>query len=383
MLLSRGPSAESLAPALERETPSGALCGGGFIPCEHLDLCARTRWAALASQAAAAAPFQQPEFVLSAAGLESTAAPWLWLGSNAESLAAGGVFESVAPSPRHPYRLLRTWQTPYTFRDDLVLSGRPMTTVWGELWDEVRTGGWHAVEFPQLPADSLTVRQLLTASSESALVSLGTPWTRPVLRRDRSGPAALRAVLSPQRRKSLHRGWRWLERAGAVDIAVLRSREAVERAAQTLLRLEALGWKGEQGTALASRAEHRRFFLNFVQQLAARGGIAFVELRVANEPIASLAVLLHAAEGFAFKIGWDPQWERGCPGFQLMSQLVSLMPSEFPDLERIDSCASPDSFIGRVWPDRAEFAACLVSLTRRAQLCTTVREGIRSVRSLA
>ncbi|HKG84609.1 MAG TPA: cellulose biosynthesis protein CelD, partial [Beijerinckiaceae bacterium] len=63
-----------------------------------------------------------------------------------------------------------------------------------------------------------------------------------------------RRHLSARRRKGLARRWRRLGGAGRIAVASFTEGQGLRDAVEAFLQLEAQGWKGRRGTALASRA---------------------------------------------------------------------------------------------------------------------------------
>ncbi len=154
-----------------------------------------------------------------------------------------------------------------------------------------------------------------------------------------------------------------------------------ESPAREFLRLEQLGWKGELRTAIASRPDHEDFFLRAIRGFAAGGRAVFGELRIDDRVIASTCNLVAGSTLFALKLGWDPAFASGSPGFWSEIELASAVRSDRPDLLLIDSCSQAGSYVEAVAAGQVEMGAAVYVWSRRASALCTVRRQLRALRS--
>lgn len=185
--------------------------------------------------------------------------------------------------------------------------------------------------------------------------------------------------LKAHRRRELQRLWRRLEEDLGEQLEV---REAVGGSAawDHFLELEASGWKGRSGTALAADPAHAAFFREFCQAFADAGRLQMLSLAAGDRVMAMKCNL--AADGalFCFKIGYDEELSRYSPGVQLERMNVQLF-HERRDEEFMDSCAAPDnSMINRLWPDRRRIIHLVVS--RDGRRSVVARHGLRAANAL-
>lgn len=82
---------------------------------------------------------------------------------------------------------------------------------------------------------------------------------------------------------------------------------------EAFMDLELAGWKGRQGTAFASQAEHREWLLEIGAEAAARQRLMMLALRLDEEPIALKLNFLAADGGHTFKIAYDERLEKFSP----------------------------------------------------------------------
>lgn len=325
-------------------------------------------------------PFLSPRFLFPAsAHLQAPEPLIVWWEIPTGEMVGLGAFEEVAGTPRMPCRHFRSWRCQHTFADGLLVAPDWSGMVLDSFWDFAGREGWSAVEFAAVPVESPLVVQMDQQAAESQVaISCGAEWKRPVCLPHLAGSVPTTEFTSGKRAKSLRRGWHQLERYGTPSFHLRRS--GLE-GAKMLMFLEMLGWKRDAGTALASHPADQQFFLDLVERFSRSDDAVYFNLEIDGRPIASVLTLMSGGAGFTFKLGWDPQFERGCPGFHLMSAMQTQPMSPLDSLTFIDSCSSSGSFIERVWPLKRPYASRVYALGRQARLLASVRDGVRWMRN--
>jgi len=131
------------------------------------------------------------------------------------------------------------------------------------------------------------------------------------------------------------------------------------------LALEARGWKGEAGTALASAEYRRQFFLESARAAFARGQLMMIRLRLDDRIIAYKCNFLSGPGAFAFKIAYDEEYASYSPGVHLELENVRRFHA-MPGLEWMDSCASPDHFMANhLWSESRAIQTTVVAVRGR------------------
>lgn len=187
---------------------------------------------------------------------------------------------------------------------------------------------------------------------EGDRVGLVSAWERRFLR------AAARPLdgNTRPRRRSLRRMRRRLqEELGApletVDLAG--DPKAIER----FLALEAAGWKGRRGTALACRPGDRAFFVAMTEAFAAQGRLWLSVLRAGDRVLAMSSELRTRDALFGFKSCHDESLRRYAPGVQLFDEVIERFHAD-EDLPLYDSCSAPDNkLMNELFGDRRECAS--------------------------
>jgi CelD/BcsL family acetyltransferase involved in cellulose biosynthesis len=175
-----------------------------------------------------------------------------------------------------------------------------------------------------------------------------------------------------KKRSELRRQRRKLGEELDADAEVV-DRPDTAAAIDDFLALEGSGWKGEQGTSLASERGSTDLFREMCESLAAAGRLQIRALRAGDRDLAMTCDLAAGSTLFGFKSAYDESLRRYSPGVQLQTENFG-----FFDRERaeglFDSCAEPDNeMINGLWPDRREIATVVLgpggvrgSATRRA-----------------
>ncbi|MCS6878721.1 MAG: GNAT family N-acetyltransferase [Geminicoccaceae bacterium] len=225
---------------------------------------------------------------------------------------------------------------------------------------------------------------------DERLSTRGQPSTRfagiarPLLRPAASAELYLEAALGGRHRRELARQRRRLEQHGNLALVRWRSEEPLGPWIERFLGLEAAGWKGRAGTAMACDPRQRRFFERACHALARSGALEFLALELAGRPIA-MACLLREAKprggAFVFKIAYDENYRRHSPGMQLLLEQLRRVHEADSPLGWIDSCASPrDTLYAQLWLDRRRLGHRL--LAPRSLAGKLLISAVRAARSL-
>ena len=148
---------------------------------------------------------------------------------------------------------------------------------------------------------------------------------------------------------------RWHARlAAAGELTPVRLAPGDDLAAwtETFMRLEASGWKGRAGTALACREDDRRFVAAVFAEAFRRGQLHITGLDLGGRPL-TRHIMLSAGEGsFSFKLAYDEAHAKCSPGIVAEVENVGQF-LDTPGLRWIDSNTSRESTgYARVWKDR-------------------------------
>lgn len=154
------------------------------------------------------------------------------------------------------------------------------------------------------------------------------------------------------------------------------------------LALEAEGWKGRGGTALATDPATQVFFEDAVGGLAEKGSARIDMLLLDGRPIAAGLVLSAGTRAWYLKTTYDEAFARYSPGL-LLSHAVGKAAIAIPGVELVDSCAIPGhSMIERIWPGRMALATRFIAVREgrpgwRYHAALACRRGLADGKALA
>ncbi|CAN7402855.1 GNAT family N-acetyltransferase [Bosea sp. LjRoot90] len=253
------------------------------------------------------------------------------------------------------------------------------------------------VEMPDLPSilklPLLPMQGNVFVAIESALVATGSTltsferWQRPMLVPEPGDDAEryLRRAFGQSYKKRMQQH-RQLEKAGTLVYERHRGTDAVA-ALEDFLALEAAGWKGRGGTALAGLPEHVAYIREIVENFAAVDAVRVDLLRLDGEPISGGLLLDLAGQSHFLKIAYDETKARLSPGRALA---IEMLRADFAAGRpfRLDSGAGdrvdPSAY---PWGERQEMANGIVALAGGSallpRLAATARLRLRRWRDRA
>jgi CelD/BcsL family acetyltransferase involved in cellulose biosynthesis len=307
-------------------------------------------WEALADRAAEPNPFLRPEFVLAA----RLAQP-----ENIELFVvrAGSAWLACLPvlrAPRWRHVLLPTlgpWLDPYALFGAPLLDGEQLAAAAAGLVAMFgRERRASAVVLDRVDPTGAATKAVMTATERA-----GRPgrvyyeYERAQLCR-RPENTYLAEAVSKTGRKRLRLKAKALERE-------LGSTKLVDRgddpdAVEAFLSLEASGWKGEAGTAIACRDDDTAFFRSMCAAMAAAGRLQLLALEGGGRTVAMQCNFVERDYLYTFKTAYDETYRRLSPGVALDLELLDHFHHAMT-VTAMDSCAAPDSpLVNRIWADR-------------------------------
>lgn len=315
-------------------------------------------WERLAERAAEPNPFFEPGFAAVAA--KTLGAPEACL-LVAEGDGGGEWIGCmpVKPVKRRIRRLARgTWNHDYSFLGTPLVDRDHLDEYAERLIAAVakrETGRFLVLrdvhEGPVLAAlrraidDSAKVRMTFERSVERAAV-------------ERREQPDYTSALKPSRRKRLSKRRRKLEQEVDGELR-FRDMRCEDGAVETFLELEASGWKGEAGTAMACDNGSAEFFAEMCEWFDQRGRL---HMRVMEGDDKTIVMICNVAAGnavFSFKTAFDESFREFAPG--LLLQLDDFEAWHEREQDYMDSCGDPDAqTLNELWPDRRTITTAVI-----------------------
>lgn len=173
----------------------------------------------------------------------------------------------------------------------------------------------------------------------------------------------LTQALSKRHLQEFRRLKRRLSEIGRLEYRIARQPDEVREAVEAFLALEASGWKGRQGSAMAVDRYRAAFAREAAQRLAEDDLCRVYALHLDGEPIASLVVFVESGVAYTWKTAFDETYARFSPGTLLMIEVTQTHLLD-PNVEMTDSCAVPDHpVVSRLWTETRAIGTLVVGLT--------------------
>ena len=152
-----------------------------------------------------------------------------------------------------------------------------------------------------------------------------------------------RRVVSEARRRR-----RRLAEQGELTFQVEDGRQRLDQLLEEGFRVEASGWKGEAGTAIASREETRRFYTEVARFCAKADWLRLAFLRLDGWPIAFKFLVVHGRVFSQLKSGFDEEYRKFAPGILLLRDAIA---------QAFENGATTYEFLGADDPFKVEWAS--------------------------
>lgn len=250
------------------------------------------------------------------------------------------------------------------------------------LLEAARASGARALLLREVGLDGATMKAFTNVLRGEGLRPRVLNWhLRASLDAMRDADELLREALGGKKLKELRRQRHRLAEHGDVAFDVVRSPQEVTAALEAFLKLEAGGWKGQRGTALAQVEGDAAFIRRAVPKLAETGNCEIVTLKAGDTPVAAGIVLRHQTRAFFFKIGVDERFAKYSPGVQLTLELTRHLCAD-PLIASADSTAAPDHpMINPIWRGRFAIGDVLVPLKQNDPIVALIHAalGARSI----
>lgn len=208
------------------------------------------------------------------------------------------------------------------------------------------------LHLPLLPQDGPVAAALARMLAEDGRSHyIADEQARALLTGDCSALAYLDNAMTQKKRKELRRQRARLAEEGTLSFERIEGAAGLAEWTEEFLVLEAAGWKGAGGSALASAPDTRAFFTAALAGAAAAGRLERLALRLDGRAIAMLVNFLTPPGAYSFKTAFDEAYARFSPG--LLLQLENLALLERPGIDWADSCAAQGHpMIERLWRDK-------------------------------
>jgi len=280
----------------------------------------RAAWRRLAEHRAESAPFIDEEWISACIESFRPAAPLLLTQRRDGRLVGLAPLQSLTESwAGRRIAVLQSLTTHESYRFDfLALPGRSDAEegLWRPLCESRR---WDVIRVDHLPEGSPTLAAGLRVAREAGWRSLVEPTFESPWRPLSPPPASWDEGLTRKFKSNLRNRERRLQELGPVTFEVATERADQGRALGIFYELEASGWKGDGGTAIASRSHVKAFYDRLVERASSQ--IWIPVLSVAGRPMAAQLYRALGGTMFMHKTAYHPDFASFAPG-QVLTALV-------------------------------------------------------------
>lgn len=259
----------------------------------------------------------------------------------------------------------RAWQSKYTFSCMPLLDKLRKTEAAAALLDvlaSISTGEWIV---PAVNTKGEACQAMIAALERRGLPSvLLDHFQRATLDAGSTFDEHMQRHVSSNRRKGLARNRRRLEELGNVEHECHCFGEGLDRAVSAFLKIEASGWKGKQGTALACDEKTGKFALDVFTGEEGNSICRADLLTLNGAPIAVSLITLAGRTGFAVKASYDESYRSYSPGLLLEIEVIrSFLSGSWAS--RLDAATAGAHVIDSLWSGQIEVADLIFSLSPR------------------
>ena len=247
--------------------------------------------------------------------------------------------------------MLRPVQTALTF------SGLPLVARADALAELLAATGARFALLKSVPASGPFWDTLVKANRHAVLKR----WERAGLSPSGAFEDWYDASFERKRRKEYRRLRARLAESGKLESLSLTRGEDPAPWTDDLLALEAKGWKGARGTAVAADPAVAGALKDALKELAESGNLRFWKLALDGRPLAMMFAMIHGECCWLGKIAYDEDHAKFSPGVLLVLDATEAIFAE-KTITLADSCAIPGHpMIENIWRDRLKVADVMVA----------------------
>jgi CelD/BcsL family acetyltransferase involved in cellulose biosynthesis len=289
---------------------------------------------------------------------------------------------------RYPAAHSANWVHPHCYYGAPLLRAGFEQEGWRGLLAQLDAASWSGdfLHLRLVDADGTAIRSLREVCvAEGRHILEVARYERAFLQSDLSAEAYWTENVRSKKRKELRRLQNRLAECGTISHRVLTDGSEIAAWCDAFLAIEGLGWKGEEGTALASTPADEQFFRQSCMNAFAMGGLDMLRIDCDGQAIAMLVNFAGPKGGFSFKIAIDPAFSRYSPGVLVeIDNLARVL--DAGRMPWMDSCAAPDHpMIDGLWAERRIIGQYRIALKKPGLLGLRgriVRAGIGAAETI-
>lgn len=332
------------------------------------------RWRVLSERAQVPNPFWDPDFCIPAITLAAPGTIKIATLTNPDgSLAALAPFTLQRVMKVGP-KVAVLWT------HDYIPLGTPLVASADDTaFQSLLLGLMNETGSPLLAYTLKQLPELGTLSNDTIVTHVINTHNRAALQSSEPGETYRRATLSKQRRQGLDRRYRRLvERTthlGKLEIDLCRDPEIIPSRFEAFMRLEQVGWKGENNTALLSNKLHADFARDTALKFAQRRSAMVATLKAGETVLAALTLFQINGEAFSWKTTFDENYKVCSPGTQLLARFADPIMGKGEKFS-LDSCAAENNEIANaIWGERVRVQNIIFSTPAQSAQANAIKRA--------
>ena len=264
---------------------------------------------------------------------------------------------------RLPFKAAEIWKHDQCFDATPLLHGQYAAKAWRLMCQQLVADGFSLLSLDTVSAEKGIDSAFAAAEKNNRMVRFQRDqYHRAAFSPSLNVDSYVKEHVSKKMRKNTQRLLRRLEDEGNVTWETSDDTSDYSQLTKDFLRIEASGWKGEEGTALASTQATKAFYESLIQESAKSGKARFLSLMIDGQPIAMLSDIQSGKFVYSFKTAYDNAFAPFSPGQQVEIKNLEFLHRD--GIESCDSCTSSSNpTINRIWGQKLAFQSLILSLT--------------------
>lgn len=266
------------------------------------------------------------------------------------------------PVYRLPFKAAEAWKHDQCFDATPMLHQSCPTEVWQAICQQLHSDGYKLFSLDTVSAEARVNRVFEQVEQDINLIRFQRDrFERAALIPSQSAEQYTKDFVSKSLGKKFRSTMKKLEKLGTIEFELASAESDFKQLAEEFLRIESSGWKGAEGTALASNPDTAAFYRAMIERSAAAGKARIVSLKLDGKAIAMLSDLQSRNVMCSYKTGYDDAFGKFSPGRQIEMKNIEFLHQE--GIELSDSCTSPDNdMMNRIWGQKLSFQSLILSL---------------------
>ncbi|MFT5300167.1 MAG: hypothetical protein ACI814_000941 [Mariniblastus sp.] len=264
---------------------------------------------------------------------------------------------------RLPFKAAEIWKHEQCFDTTPLLLKKHASEVWRLICEELVEVGFKLLSLDTVSAETNVDAVFTDLERGQGIVRFQRDhYQRAAFVPTESFDDYVQKHVSKSIRKNTKRLLRRLEDRGTVTWETSGDSSDFEQLAEDFMSIEASGWKGTEGTALASAESTKAFYKSLICESARVGKARFLSLKLDGRPLAMLSDIQTGQVVYSCKTAYDEKFAQFSPGQQVEVKNLDFLHRD--GIQSGDSCTSTENAtINRIWGQKLSFQNLIFSLT--------------------